>query len=83
MPLDPLPEVGELVPKLTGEFIEYGSKTFFRTKTSQIPDHDLVRIGWRLYSVGDYVQMLDAWEVTPFTIEVSDEDRAAWESNGD
>lgn len=72
-----LPEIGEMVPKIEGKFIEYGDKTYFQCKTSAIPEHDLVRIGFRLYSVGDYVAMIDAWEVTPFFATLSDADMEA------
>jgi hypothetical protein len=81
--VDPLPEIGDLVPTLDGTFIEHRGYTYFKGKTSQLPAHDLVRIGWRLYTVGGYNTMLDAWEVQKFTIDTSDEATAEWLANGD
>jgi hypothetical protein len=65
-----------MIPKVEGTFIEQGGKLYFRCKTSAIPQHDLIRIGFRLYSVGEYVAMIDAWEVTPFLAAITDRD---WE----
>lgn len=76
-----LPELGEMIPKLEGQFIEWGTKTYFKCRSSVIPEHDLVRIGFRLYSVGDYVATLDAWEVTPFFAAVTTEDMRLLDDN--
>lgn len=81
--MDPLPEVGELAPLLDGILIEHGKRTYFKCKTSAIPNHDLIRIGWRLYTVLDYNTMLDAWEVKQFTINTSDEATEKWLDDGD
>lgn len=74
---DPLPELGEMVPVIfETTVIEYDGRTWLTLKLSQIPAHEVVRVGFKLYCVGDYSAEMEAFEVTQLTATITQKDLA-------
>jgi len=71
---DPLPELGEMIPKVGGTMIEWNGKLWLQMKLSDIPAHEVVRYGFRLFTVHEWDPEMEAWEVQPLTATVSMED---------
>lgn len=78
-----LPDIGEMIPKVEGTFVEWNGDEYFRCKVSSIPEHELIRIGFRLYWVHEYVASIDAWRVTRFNAYPTDDGFAELIARGD
>lgn len=70
-----LPELGQMIPVLfQATLIEWNKQYWVRMKLSEIPAHELVRVGFKLYEVGDYDPEMEAFKVYPFNAAVSERD---------
>jgi hypothetical protein len=71
-----LPELGEMIPKVNAVIIEYNRTEWAKMRMVDIPAHELVRIGFRLYTVHEYDYQMDAWRIEPFYATVTSSDMA-------
>lgn len=78
-----LPELGEMVPVLfQATLIEWNGEHWVKMKLSDIPAHEVVRVGFRLYEVGNFDPEMEAFKVKPFNAALSKEDLKWLSSRG-
>jgi hypothetical protein len=79
-----LPELGNMVPHLLAILIDYNGEQWAKLRMADIPAHETVRIGFKLYTVHEYDASMDAWQVRPLTATVTKADEDwLWRQRGD
>lgn len=71
-----LPELNVLIPSVLGSVYSYMGTTYlapeFVSDASKVPDHGIVRHGFRLYEILEWNSTHKAWKVRQFSATLTD-----------
>jgi hypothetical protein len=72
---DKLPELHTLIPKFIGDVYSYMGSTYVYPENAgpeHAPEHGIIRCGFRLFEIIEWVPTQSAWKVRPFSATLTE-----------